>query len=56
MSSSLSYEFLFEDCSSSHDSNIDELLNNDETEHMILILTTKGSSKIEPTSRGGTNL
>jgi hypothetical protein len=41
MSSSLSYTFLFEDSSSSDDLDIDELLNNDDTEHRIPILAAK---------------
>jgi hypothetical protein len=41
MSSSLSYEFLFEDSSSSDDSNLEEPLNDEDTEHMILILAAK---------------
>jgi hypothetical protein len=41
MPSPLSYEFLFEDSLSWDDPDIDELLNDDETEHMILILAVK---------------
>jgi hypothetical protein len=41
MDSSLSYEFLFEDSSSSDDSDLDELLNDNDIEQMILILVKK---------------
>jgi hypothetical protein len=37
MSPSLSYEFLFQDSSSLDDSDLDELLNDDNNEHMIII-------------------
>jgi hypothetical protein len=39
MTSSLSYEFILEDSSSSDDSDIDEPLTEDDTEHMVVILT-----------------
>jgi hypothetical protein len=41
MSSSLSYELFFEDSSSSDDSDLNELLNDDDTKHMIILATAK---------------
>jgi hypothetical protein len=41
MSSSLIYEFIFKDSLSLDDSDLDELVNNDDGKHMILVLASK---------------
>jgi hypothetical protein len=41
MSSTLSMEFVFEDSLSSNDSNINDLQQDDNTEHMVLIIAAK---------------